>query len=104
MCKEGELRSHGQMITKQLMTSLGQCVGITLSNCPPGAGKEFFYETLSKVSWCMLQILFEHVSMPVLVLSTGIISGNKKDENLSPHRVYVQLAKDKLYNRQTMLS
>lgn len=61
MCKEGELRSHGQMITKQLMTSLGQCVGITLSNCPPGAGKEFFYETLSKVSWCMLQILFEHV-------------------------------------------
>lgn len=57
MCKEGELRNQGQMITKQLMISLGQCVGIALSNFPPGDGKEFFYGTLSRVSLCMLQML-----------------------------------------------
>lgn len=61
MCKEGELRSHGQRISKQLMISFGQCVGIALSNFPPGDGKAFFYGTLSGVSLCMLQILFERV-------------------------------------------
>lgn len=37
--------------------------------------------------------------MPELRLSTGLISGNKKDKNLCPHRACVLLAETKRYDR-----